>query len=120
MKESKIKKVKNYPKRKSRTGYFITGSKNAPARVRTRAERKAEQLERFRKAGEDAAYCVDILRGSMTDHFGFFAKKLYENAAETEAIVGMADECASCERQGLIRRSLTAFVSWLSKNYPKQ
>ena len=117
MRESNIKRVKNYLKRNTRGGYFITHSKNA--RARTRGKFRSDQNRRYAESGAFAAECVNVLHGSMANHFGFFAKVIYRNYEAREIILDKAYEYASCQRQGEIESALGAFISWLDKSYPK-
>ena len=71
----------------------------------------------YREAGAAAAEIVGSCFGTMANDYALWA--WYCRHFDTRLIVEKAHEYASMQRCGEVRDALTAFQSWLTKEFPK-
>ena len=113
-KEKKLKKERKV-KRKQYRGLYLNPISVPRARTRTCEGMGLACTCTFREAGEAAAEIVANCFGSESRDLRIWA--WYCRHFDRRRIVDRAYFYASCERCGEIRNAITAFQSWLQKEF---
>ena len=114
-KKEKKQKKERKEKRKQYRGLFLNPISVPRARTRACEGRRIACTCTFAEAGEAAMEIIDNCFGSLERDFRIWA--WYCRHFDRHRIVDRAYFYASCERCGEIHSAITAFQSWLRKEF---
>ena len=114
-KKEKKQKKEWKEKRKQYRGLYLNPISVPRARTRACKGRRLACTCTFREAGEAAMEIIDNCFGSLERDFRIWA--WYCRHFDRRRIVDRAYFYASCQKCGEIRSAITAFQSWLQKDF---
>ena len=114
-KKEKKQKKERKEKRKQYRGLYLNPISVPRARTRACEGRRLACTCTFREAGEAAMEIIDNCFGTLESDFRIWA--WYCRHFDRRRIVDRAYFYASCQKCGEIRSAITAFQSWLQKEF---